>query len=930
MTYGTEQPPIIGRQVERRQLAAAVDTCRKAGGGALLLTGDHGIGKTALLRYASQLAHGVRTVRADGVPAEQNLAYGAVQRLVRPLAPDIPQLPTQSREVLQRLLVGHVPPPDERSLLGAAVLALLARASDRSPVLVVVDDLHRVDAESRYALGFVARRIGSERVLILAGTESHECAARSGVPVLRLAGLSDQECLRLITRTPSSPVALPVREVLIHAAGGNPLILLELLRTLTPAELSRLSRLPDPLPLPPSLVRRRLAEFRRLPDDCRRLLLLLAAEPGLDPLTFVRVAQRTEIDPSALRPAETAGLLTTSKTVISFRYDDLGRAIWQGADLAERHWAHAVLAHVLTETHDDRRCWHEAALLSEPHADLADELERQAACARQHGNPAHAAALMERSAQLTHEDGRRAGRLVAAADCSRRAGRPRRAARLLERAETLIGTDEPSLRGHIAYLKGVISLHHSTAPDAYDGLLTAADLLAADNPSLAVKALVAAGEAGLYAGDTALPVQAGRRAAAVLNGSAQEKQQASRLAVDVLLAVADALQGRPAAAVPRLRERLGTAAQVDDPLLLAWASHGALFIADDARARTLATRAVALARTAGDVPTTVHAMQYLAYPECWLAGPDTATLTATEALRLARETGHLTCLRNLMGILMLAAGITGDAGACEQYADRVVGEAQAHGLGLASALGLWGLAHLDLASGNWAEAAARLRRLVRTRLGHPGVAIEAVPSYVEAAVRAGNRQRAERATAAFAPWAEAIGRGWPTALAARCHALLETGDTEHHFRRALRLHPIGDRELELARTFLLYGEYLNRERRRADARAQLREAADIFRRHGARLWLDRTRAELRATGDDWEPSQDDAHALQARSASLTSRQRQIVRLVAQGATNKEVAAQLYLSPRTVDYHLRRVFERLGITSRADLIRRCATDTGSDG
>ncbi len=381
--------------------------------------------------------------------------------------------------------------------------------------------------------------------------------------------------------------------------------------------------------------------------------------------------------------------------------------------------------------------------------------------------------------------------------------------------------------------------------------------------------------------------------------------------------------------MPRLREHLDTAPQTEDPLLLAWASHGALFIADDARARALAGRAVALARTAGDTPAMVHAMQYLSYPECWLSGPGTATLTATEALRLARETGQLTCVRNLMGILMLAAGVTGDTGTCGQYADRVVGEGQAHGLGLASSLGLWGLAHLDLASGNWAEAAAKLRRLVRTRLGHPGVAIEAVPSYVEAAVRAGDPQRAQRAAAAFAPWAEAIGRGWPIALAARCRALLGTGDMEHDFRRALRLHPVGDRELELARTCLLYGEYLNRERRRADARAQLREAADIFRRHQARLWLDRARAELRATGDDWNSAEDEVPAPDARcAAALTSRQHQIVRLVAQGATNKEVAARLYLSPRTVDYHLRRVFERLGITSRADLIRRCGAGSAS--
>jgi DNA-binding CsgD family transcriptional regulator len=926
MTYGTEQPHIIGRQAERRQLAATVDACRAAAGGALLLTGDQGIGKTSLLGYASQLAHDFCAVRADGVPAERNLAYGAVQRLVGPLAPGIRQLPSPSRAVLERLLLGHVPPPEERTLVAVAVLALLAGAGGRGPVLVRVDDLQWVDAESRYVLGFVARRISTERVLILAGTHSERCAAVSGVPVLRLTALSDQDCLRLIARIRPSPVAPAAREVLLHSAGGNPLVLLELLRTLTPAELSRPARLPDPLPLAPRLARLRLAEFRRLPGDCRRLLLLLAAEPGLEPLTLFRVAGRAGIDPSALTSAEAAGLLTVSRTAISFRHDDLGRAICQEADLAERHWAHGMLARAFAETADDRHCWHEAALLSEPDAELADELERQAACAHRHGSRAHAAALMERSAQLTPDDGRRGSRLVAAADCTGRAGRPRRAARLLELAEPLVGPDQPALRGHIAYLKGMICLHHATAPDAYDALLCAADAVAGDNPSLAVKALVAAGEAGLYAGIPALPVQAGRRARAVLDTSAGQEHPESRFAAQVLLAVGDSLQGRLAAAVPRLRGLVGTAEQLDDPLQLTWASHGALFLADDARARTLATRAVTLAHTAGDTPATAHAMQYLSYPECWLSGPDTATLTATEALRLARETGQLNCVRNVMGILMLAAGIAGDAGACGQYADRVVGEAQSHGLGLASALGLWGLAHLDLASGSWTEAAAKLRRVARTRLGHPGVAIEAVPSYVEAAVRAGERSRAERAAAAFAAWAEAIGGGWPAALAARCRALLETGDAEEHFRRALRLHPVGDRELELARTALLYGEYLNRERRRADARAQLREAADIFRRHGARLWLDRTRAELRATGDD--PAQHEAPGHEAPSAALTSRQHEIVRLVAQGATNKEVAARLCLSPRTVDYHLRRVFERLGITSRADLIRRFAAGSGA--
>ncbi|MGP3948964.1 AAA family ATPase [Streptomyces sp. 7N604] len=926
MTYGTEQS-VIGRRTECRRLADSVEACRGARGGALLLTGDPGIGKTALIRHASRLAHDFHTIRADGVRTEETLAYGVVQRLVRPLTACLRRLPPVSREALERVLLGRIPPPRERLLVADAVLGLLVSAGDRRPVLISVDDLHWADAESRYALGFVARRISSARVLILAGTDGEGSALLPGVPVVHLTGMSDLDCLRLITEHQPSPVAPAVREVLVHTAGGNPLVLLELLRTLTPAQLSQPAQLPDPLPLVPRLTDIRLARFRRLPGDCRRLLLLLAAEPHLKPISLFRMAGRAGIDPAALQPAEDAGLVTLSATSVLFRHPDLGRAVYHGVGLAERHWAHEVLARAFAEADDDRRCWHEAALLSETNARLADDLERQAARARQHGEHARAAALMERSAELTGDDGRRGRRLVTAADCSRRAGRLRRAARLLERAGTLVGADQTSLRGRMAYLQGVISLHHTAASDAYDLLVAAADTLARDNPSLAVKALVAAGEAGLYAGSAALPIRAGRRALALLDGTPGPDQAEVGFAADFLLGVADSFQGRLPSGVARLRKGLDAAARVNDPLLLAWAAHGALFAADDTRARALASRAVTLARAAGDTPTMAHAMQYLAYPECWLSGPDTAALTATEALRLARETGQLNCARNLMGMLMLAAGLAGDAEVCQQYADRVIDEAAAHGVGLASALGLWGLAQLDLASGDWAEAAAKLHRLARTRLGHPGIAIEAVPTYVEAAVRAGHRSRAERAAATFTRWAEATGREWPAALAARCRALLQADDAETHFRHALRLHRSGDRELERARTALLYGEYLNRERRRGDARVQLREAAEVFRRYRARLWLDRTRAELRAGGDDGRATGPDGPEPVGAARSLTSRQRQIVRLVAGGATNKEVAARLCLSPRTIDYHLRRIFERLGMTSRADLIRLFASGNG---
>lgn len=921
MTYGTEHS-IIGRQAERRQLGAWIEACRRARrGGALLLTGDQGIGKTTLIRQAAHLAQGFHTVRADGVRAEQDLGYAAIQRLVRPLAVGVRRLPPHLAEALERIHLG-LPPPHDGSLIAVGVLALLSRSSARRPVLISLDDLQWTDSESRHVLGLVARRISTERVLILAAADGEAAELMPGVPELRLTGLSDRDCLRLIARRNLSAVAPAVSEVLVHAADGNPLVLLELLRTLSPGQLAELPRLPDPLPLGPRLTRLRLAPLRGLSDDCRRLLILLATEPRLDPPTLYRVAQLAAIDPTALKSAEAAGLITLSRTTVTFCDAALARAIRHSPDLAERHWAHELLARAFAADHDDRRGWHEAALSTEADAALADELERQAARARRDGEPCHAAVLMERAAELTVEDAPRAGRLVAAASCSSMAGRLRHADRLLERAEVLGGAEHPSLRGDIAFLQGVLSLRQGTPDAAFDALLTAADVLADGNTRLAAKALAAAGEAGLSTGNEDLPQQAAERAQALLGGPAVPDEPDARLATHCLLGVAESLRGLPTAA-PRLRRSLAEAAQATDPLLLTWAAHGALFVADDSHARALAARAVALARRAGDTPTVAHAMQYLAYTECWLSGPESARRVATEALRLARGTGQLTCVRNLMGILMLAAGLAGDTETCEEYADRVVDQAGEHGNGLACALGLWGLAHVDLASGHWEEATAKLRRLSRMKPRHPGVALQAAPAYVEAAVRAGFRVRAERTTAAFARWAEGVGRGWPIALVAQCRAVLAEEDPEDCFRLALRLHEPRDRPLEQARTALLYGEYLKHERRRAESRVQFREAAEIFRRHGARLWLARARAELRASGDS-ATSRTGGRSLPADPVGtdgLTARQLEIVRMVAAGATNKEVAARLCLSPRTVDYHLRRVFQQLHITSRVELIRR---------
>ncbi|MEU7824565.1 LuxR C-terminal-related transcriptional regulator [Catellatospora sp. NPDC049133] len=947
--------PLHGRDSALLSLTSMLDAARAGHGGALLVRGEPGLGKTALLRYAMSEAGGFQVLPGCGVEPESDLPYAGLHRLLRPVArrlPELPELSARQAEVLRRVLDGEADEPGDRAvLLPAALLALLAVLARDAPVLVCVDDVDLLDAPSREALAFAARRLGGigasrpaagglasvadavssgggtaggpgagrdsardegEAVVILLSCGDDEALPPPGLPVLTLSALDDAACAEVVGQVAPVAVAEGVRLRLAAAAAGNPQAVTELVAALAPDQLGGVRPLPDPLPPCTRLQHAHLRQVRALPEQTRRLLLIAAAEDEMDTNLLVRAADEAGLDLAALEPAESAGLVRVGPAGVEFRHPQLRAAIYQTAPLARRRAAHALLARLLDESrHPLRRAWHRAAAGLAPDHELAEELESAAASARHRGGYATASAAYERAAELsTGDDGAKARRLAAAARDAWHAGRSARARDLLDRA--LPAAPGAAARGELELLRGDIDLRDGRASDAYEALLTAAHRLAPIDPELAVRAMMRAGEAGVYAGDHRRFLQVAAQAAP-LRGAAVSPQ--ATVMLDYLEALSAIFLGRFGAALAPLRAVLDGAPRIDDPSALIWASIAALILGDNAQGRVMAARAVALARGRGALTMVPKALEFSAYAEFWTGRHAAATANALEGLRAATETGQGNGACHHLAALALLDAIHGDEQTCRLRARTALDRAGLYGLGLPAALSTWALAFLDLSLGRHADAAGRLRGLARAGpgQGHMAVAALSVPTYVEAAVRTGASDAARAAFTTFEPWADSTSSPDNLALAARCRALLsEGGEAEEHFRAALQLHAVGDRAFERARTELLYGALLRRRRKRAEARAELRSALESFERLHADRWAEWTRAELRATGESARPR------LTEPDGELTPQQRQIARLAAQGATNREIAAQLFLSPRTVEHHLGNIFTRLGVRSRVEL------------
>jgi len=736
--------------------------------------------------------------------------------------------------------------------------------------------------------------------------------------------------------------ALPegVRVRLLHAVHGDPRAAAEAVRLLGDRRSAGLDPLPaEPAELAPSLLRAHRAEIRALPDDTRLLLLLAAADQyPVATHAFLRAVAAARLDTRPLEAAEAAGLAHARADGVAFRDAWTRIAAYDTGSPADRRDVHRLLARVLrTEGETPLRSWHRGAGALGPSARLAAELATAAATARAEGHLPLARALTERAAALCPDRAEQTRLVTRAAGYAWQSGAGDRARVLAARTE-----DDA--------LTGVLALRAGNAAEAFDALLTAvvrepgevggvgADgdgsgavgrnvspvtlgtsrptLTTLDVPDPALHLLARATEAAIYTGD--------------LRRCREADRVARRLGIEppgTLGGLAAAFEGRYEDARDLLGATAGRCGPGGDPTLLIHAGIAALLLGDHTRATAATVRAAASARVRGGTVAVAQAMEFRAYADFWTGRPRAGEAAAADALWQAYATGQDNGACHLQAALAMFAALTGDADVCRERAATARSYALGRGLGLPAALAQWALAYLDLSSGRFAAAAARLRALAGFGPGHGHRAIRhlATPHYVEAAVRTDDTRVARVAHADYHRWASAVRSPDDLALSARCQALLAPGaEAVDHYRTALDLHARGTRDFERARTELLFGSALRRLRHRTEARDRLHSALEAFEHFGAPHCAAQARAELRALGTPATPA---SAAPDDPTTRLTAQQLMVARMAAEGATNREIATRLALSPRTIDHHLRGVFARLGIRSRIELVRLLAEGEG---
>lgn len=885
--------------------------------GVVVFRGEAGVGKSALLGYAAEQAGGMPVLRAAGAESESELAFSGLHQLLRPALHLVDRLPAPRSAALRVVLGLSAAPLPDRFLVSLAVLDLLAEYAGEEGLLCVVDDAQWLDPPSADALVFAARRLQAEGLGMLFAARVGEPRQfdAPGLPLRWVSGLSRDPALVLLAESSPVPVDPQTGRRLVDRAHGNPLALVELPRLLGGDVLSGSLPLPDVLPLGDRLARAFLEQVLRLPAETRTLLLLAAADHGGDPATVFAAGRALGVDAAALEPAETAGLVHVDADGVTFRHPLVRSAIYRGASFLRRRRIHLALADALQgEANVDRRTWHRASAAAGPDNDVAEALVRAAERASARAGHAAAAIALERAADLTTDPARRVRRLADAAQEAWLAGRRELCAGLLDR----IGEPQAAaVRADVLHLRGRLELGAGTVSDAFGLLCEAADLAGPSDPAKALGMLTQACRAAGFAGDAVRMAEAVRRADALPRTEGAD----SAFARAFLGGSAAVLQGDMATGIPLLRRALElTPEQPDQPEDLAWAGIAATWLGRPGAARDLFDRGVALARAAGHVGSLPFVLGMRTFYQRRVGDLAEAGATASEAVRLAHDVGQPGDGCYPLASLAWIAAVRGDDAACREYAREVMASAAPRGLGLPYATAAWALALLDLGAGRSEAAARRLFELTENTAWGANLALPqfSTPDLIEAAVRAGDRERIGPALATFAEWTHLAGTPTMHALLARCEALVapDADRALECYAEALRQHHLAAKPspLDRARTELLYGEALRRARRPGPARAQLRSAIDTLDRIGATPWADRARSELRATGGRTHVAAENA------LHRLTPQELQIARLVGSGATNREVAAQLFLSPRTVEYHLRKIFPKLDITSRVELVR----------
>ena len=901
----------MGRTSECDQLDELLVNLRQGQSAVLVLRGEAGIGKTALLRYVARQASGFRVETIGGVEAEMELPFAGVHQLCAPMLARLSALPEPQRNALSVALGLSPGAAPDRFLVALAVLSLLSVVAEERPLLCLVDDAQWLDDASDQVLGFVARRLLAESMGIVfairAPSSGHEF---EGLRELRLEGLDEESARALLTRAVPGRLDDQVRERIVAETRGNPLALLELPRSMSAAELAGGFELLPADDLPGHIEERYLQRVLALPEATQQLLLLAAADPLGDATLVWSAARRLEIETTALAPADDADLLEVG-TRVRFRHPLVRSAVYRAASLGDRQRVHEALAEETDPELDaDRRAWHRALAAPGLDEDVADELERSAGRAQTRGGIAAAAAFLERAAALTVDPARRGRRALAAAQAKHQAGAAESALALLASGEAA-PLDELE-RAQADLLRAQITFTSKRGSDAPPLLLRAAKQLEPLDATLAretyLEALMAVQFAGELADGAALEVAQAARTA-----PPSPSPRAPDLLLDGLALMVT--EGHDAAA-PLLKKALA-AFRDDDPganggFRWLWlAEEAAIEMWDHDTWHELAVREVQLVRDAGALNALPLALTAFVVAQIF-AGELAAAASSIDEVRIATEAAGTELAP--FGSLVLAAWRGSEpelAGLIEATVKEVVPGGEGGGLSLGTAK--WASALLHNGLGQYESALAAAQQVVEPSQRLDATFNWVLPELIEAAARGDQAELAHDALEQLTEMTAAGGTDWGLGLEARSRALLSERDVaERLYQEAIER--LGRTRVrgEHARAQLLYGEWLRREGRRKDARMQLRAAHRIFTDSGMEAFAERAGRELQATGETVRKRRAETRD------DLTAQERQIAQLARDGLSNPEIGARLFLSPRTVEWHLRKVFAKLGIHSRREL------------
>jgi DNA-binding CsgD family transcriptional regulator len=896
-----------GRESECASLDELVAAVRRGEGRSLVLRGDAGIGKTALLKYLVGVASAMTVVRAAGVESEMELAFASLHQLCIPLVDRLPKLPAPQRRALEIVFGERTGDPPDRFLVGLATLSLFSEVAEERPLLCVVDDAQWVDQESKLTLAFVARRLLAEPVgLVFAAREPSDELRH--LTKLEIGGLRNGDARAVLASQLPSALDERVRDQIIAETRGNPLALIELPRGLTATQLAGGFGIPEAQALSGRIEESYIRRLEGLSSDARALLLLAAAEPVGDPLLLQRAAERIGIAESAIEATE--GLLDLGARV-TFRHPLVRSAVYRSADASDRRAVHLALAEVTARSADpDRRAWHLAAAAAGPDEDVALELEHSAGRAEARGGLAAAAAFLQRAVALTGDPARRADRALAAAQASLGVGAFDLARGLLAAADA--GPLDDLQRARLNLLRAEASYSESRGSEAPDLLLQAAKTLEPLDLELARETYLDAWSSALFAGELASPTglhEVSREARAV-----PLPASGSRPADLLLDGFAMAFTDERAAAAPVLGRAAAAFAghdvSAEEVLRWGWlATAAAVMVWDYDTCVAVASRGVELARDAGAL--TVLAVSVNVLGQAVALGGDfgRVAMLAGEAEGVTEATGAQVAPY----AALVLAGLRGREKEASPVIQATIETAAAGGQGTAVQYAHWANSILLNGLGRYQEALTAART-ASDDTRELFVSVWATTELLEAAARSEETELAAGALERINEATAIVDNDWALGIRARSRALLSDGDeAERLYREAAdrlgrtRLRP------ELARAHLLYGEWLRRENRRADAREQLRAGHELLTTLGMEAFAERARGELLATGERVRK-----RSVETRD-DLTPQELQIARLARDGLSNPEIGARLFLSPRTVEWHLRKVFAKLGIHSRRELV-----------